>query len=221
MKKTILISMIFCSMITFGQTNEEIDQVELTKEIQIWNKKDNKMSFAFWIPQSYWRIASKDNPEVLEENIALIETTFENYILLFAADISISANATFTYKDDSTLRSELKIIDFKGNEHFPISNDLLPPYISAIMANITPMFSQTFGQMGEGMHFYLFNNTDSKNRVLISEKERGDFIVKHSNNEFKWTLPLVSMMPEKYCPSDNQKMKGNWKYCPIHGVKLD
>jgi hypothetical protein len=218
--------MIFFNMMVFGQTSEEVDQIEFFKELQIWNKKADKMSFSFWMPQSYWRITLKDNPSISEEIITSIETMFENYLVLCAADIIVSANPSstnelFTYKDESTLRSELKFIDFAGDEHFPFSNDKVPSDIGTVLASLTPIFIQIFGEMGEGMHLYLFDNTDSNNQLLISKKKSGEFIVKHSNEEFKWTLPLVSLLPDKYCPTDNEKMKGNWKYCPIHGVELE
>jgi hypothetical protein len=221
MIKIILISLLLCCVTAFGQSNQEIDQMELVKELQIWIKKENKMSFSFWIPQSYWRIALKDNSAISNETISLIEETFRDYTMLCVTDMSISAKPTFIFKDEAVLRSEIRLIDFEGHEHLPIPNERLSSDIKAIMASITPVFIQMFGKMGEGMHFYLFKNTDSKNRRLINETEKGGFTVKHSNNEFKWTLPLVSMLPEKYCPIDQGIMKGNWKYCPIHGAELD
>jgi len=33
-------------------------------------------------------------------------------------------------------------------------------------------------------------------------------------------MPLACLMPDKYCPVDDLKMKGDWLFCPYHGVKL-
>ena len=49
---------------------------------------------------------------------------------------------------------------------------------------------------------------------------RGNFKVDIANESFVWKLPLVSLMEEKICPVDQQKMEGNWIFCPFHGEKL-
>ena len=82
------------------------------------------------------------------------------------------------------------------------------------------MFSQMLGKMGEGMHFYFFNIKDKDGKNIIDEYKKGKFSVLHSNKEFEYQLPLVTLLPSKKCPIDNAEMKGNWNYCPFHGVEL-
>lgn len=76
------------------------------------------------------------------------------------------------------------------------------------------------GQMGDGMHFYLFKVQDENGNPTIDEYKEGSFTVKHSDKEFNYTLPLVALMPSKICTVDQAEMKGNWKYCPFHGNLL-
>ena len=209
------------SLNIFGQESAKVDQIELIKDLQIWNKEDGKMKFSFWIPNGYWRIALEGNPQVTEETITKIESLFQDYILVFMADIKIHTGGTMSYTDKKDLKKGVSLVDENGKTYLPLSDKETSSETLTILKGMSPMFAKMLGQMGEGMHFFLFKVKDKKNENIINEYQEGYFIVKHSNKEFKWTLPLPSLLPNKYCPIDNQEMKGSWSFCPFHGEKLN
>lgn len=221
MRALIIICTILFSLSLLGQNNSKVDQIELIKDIQKWSKNGNKMTLSFWIPLSYWRIALEDNVDIPKETINIIESTFEDYFFLCAADIEISGNGNIDYLNKADLLETLSIEDDKGNTYLPLSTNKISLETLNLAKSLTPMFAKMFGQMGKGMHFFFFKVKDENNRNLIDENKNGSFTVKHSNKKFNWTLPLPSLMPNKYCPIDNDKMKGNWIFCPLHGVKLE
>ena len=105
--KTLLITLtLLLSLNIFGQENTKIDQLELIKDIQIWNKEDGKMKFSFWIPNSYWRIALEGNPQVTEETITKLESLFQEYVLVYMADIKIHTGGTMSYTDKIDLEKK-------------------------------------------------------------------------------------------------------------------
>lgn len=118
------------------------------------------------------------------------------------------------------MRNNIRVIDRKGKKHYALAEADLSSELALMLINIQPMFAKMFGQMGNGMHFYAFEVKDKKGNNLIDETKEGEFIVAHSNTIFKWRLPLVSLLKSKVCSEDNEEMKGNWKFCPFHGVKL-
>jgi len=220
MKTLIATLILFICLNTFGQNAHKVDQIELISNIQTWHKKDSKMKLAFWIPNSYWRIALEGNPEVKDESIKLLESIFENYVVMCFADVQIITGGGFTFTSKIDLKNTASIIDDKKNVYYPLQEKDFSIELNTILDNIRPMFAKMLGQLGEGMHFYLFEIKDKKGVNIINEFEKGNFTVKHSNDEFKWNLPLPALLPSKYCPTDNEIMKGNWSFCPIHGVKL-
>lgn len=211
----------FFNISLFGQIYSNINKEELISELQKWEYNDNDMSLSFWIPTSYWRVTLDGNTQIPPETIKLIESVFENYVFVCAADIQIDNNGIMTFTADSVLRKTISIIDIEGNTYHPLTIDQISSDTKTIIAGIKPMFAQMLGKMGEGMHLYLFEIKDKKKNNIINEMENGGFTIKHSNHEFIWTLPLVTMLPPKYCPIDNEEMKGNWNFCPIHGEKLE
>jgi hypothetical protein len=211
---------ILLSVSAFSQTNQKVDFTEFIKEVQKWDKNENEMSMTFWIPNAYWHIALANNPKIDEELVAHIESMFENYIFVCIADIEITSYGTMNYSDEKVLRKSLSLVDSLGNKYLPLADKELDPEMVGIIDGIRPMFAQMFGQMGEGMNFYLFEAKDKNGKNIIDENEVNTFTIKHSNKSFEYNLPIVSLMAPKACPVDNEEMKGNWNYCPIHGVKL-
>lgn len=223
MKTLITTLTLLLSINLIGQETTKIDQLELINDIQIWNKEDGRMKFTMWIPNCYWRTSLEGNPEVSEEVVTLIESLFEDYVLLCLGDIKINSRAsgaTITFKEKSILKNSATIIDKNNKVYLPLSENEINSKINSVLESLKPMFAQMLGQMGEGMHFFLFRVKDKDNKNIINEFQEGHFVVKHSNKEFKWVLPLPSLLQKKFCPIDNQEMKGNWNFCPFHGEKL-
>jgi hypothetical protein len=204
----------------YSQSSKKVDLTEYIREIQIWDKQGNNMSLAFWIPLSYWRIALEDSPQVKPEQITQIEKAFEDYILVCALDLDINIGGTMTFTKEQDLRKSISILDSLGNIHIPLTNEQLSPVALFFSESIRPMFAKMLGQMGQGMNFYFFKIKDQYGANIFNEYQKGRFTIRHSNREFKYLLPLVTLMPPKKCPIDSVKMKGNWIFCPIHGVKL-
>lgn len=55
----------------------------------------------------------------------------------------------------------------------------------------------------------------------IDVKKEGKFSMLMDKTEYKWRLPLSSLLPPRLCPIDDEKLNGAWKFCPTHGVELN
>ena len=216
---------IFACLITlsvYGQTNNEVDLTEFTRDTQQWMKKDDNTTLVWWIPKEYWRLATRGNAMVTEEAIKQIEDTFSPYVLVCAADLSSGVVGTIKSMPDSVLRKRLTLIDKNGKKYKPLDEIDVSLEASTIASYMKPVLAQAIGKIGEGMHFYFFKVKDDKNEDLIHATKEGAFtIVFDDKQEFKWTLPIPTLLAPKFCPIDKEKMKGNWKFCPIHGNKLN
>jgi hypothetical protein len=221
MKKLLMVITFLIGFSTFCQENINVDVVDYVREVQIWQKHGNNMSFTFWIPTSYWEIALKDSPSVRQEDAQYFASLFQDYVFICALDFEINTNTTMIYTQEQDLRNSISIVDSKGKKYFPLENDQLSEEVYSVSELLSPMFAQMLGQMGEGMHFYFFEIKDKQGNNIIDEYTKGEFTIKHSNHDFKFQLPLVCLLPPKTCPIDGAEMKGNWNYCPFHGKKLE
>lgn len=178
------------------------------------------MALAFWIPTSYWKLATEGNAQIPEETVAQIVSAFDDYILVCGLDVEIHTNGTASFTDEALLRKSISLEDGEGKVYLPLEGGELSSEALGFLEPMKPTFRQMLGQVGEGMHFYFFKVQDENGKTIIDEYQEGTFTVKHSDREFTYRLPLVSLMPAKICPVDQAEMKGNWKYCPFHGVPL-
>jgi len=208
-------------LVTWGQVETEVSMTELIREIQQWNKKDNRMSLAWWIPNEYWRIALKGNKQIPQETINQFENVFEDYLMILACDLTINPDGTMSYTTEEEITKSITILDINNKKYFPLAKNQIDEQALTLVENMKPFFSQALGQMGRGIHFYFFKVTDQNGKNLIDAKLQGQFKVSHSDSDFLWRLPLSTLIPPKFCPVDNEKMKGTWSYCPIHGQKLE
>jgi hypothetical protein len=203
-----------------GQVSDDISIMDLMRDTQQWNKRDDKMSLTWWIPTEYWRISIKGNPQIPPETIDHIENLFRDYVIVWACDLKINAFGTMTFTKEEDIAKTIAILDINQKKYTPLAEMDIDPEALAIARNMKPIFAQAIGQMGNGLHFFFFKVIGENNSSLINATMPGQFTVLHSNSEFLWKLPLPTLMPPKFCPVDKEKMKGNWVYCPIHGEKL-
>jgi hypothetical protein len=89
-----------------------------------------------------------------------------------------------------------------------------------LISQIEPTVAKMFGQFGNGIHLYLFDAHNAGGKPSFDEKTANHFTLSWDQVSFTWRLPFASALPPKYCPVDNEEMKGNWEFCPFHGVKL-
>lgn len=216
-----LILLILLPQFVSGQTTNTVSLTDFIREIQQWNKRDDKMTLTWWVPNEYWNIALKDNKQIPKETAIQFKNIFDKYVMIWACDLRINPDATMTYTEETEVRKTITLIDKDGNKYSPLSNDQVDIEALSIVENLKPVFAQALGQFGKGLCFFLFSVKDNKGDNLISAIEQGEFKVAHSNVEFTWRTPLTTLLPPKFCPIDNEEMKGNWLYCPIHGQKLE
>ncbi len=205
----------------FGQADTEIEMRDFIRESQQWSRPENKVTMVWWIPTSHWRISMANKPSISNDVKDYIENTFKDVVFVCVLDGTFDSESNFKYTDEATMRKNISIIDEKKNVYFPLTEDQMSLDIKEVSANLKPALASSLGEMGVNLSFYYFKIKDSNGKNIYNEKEKGELIINFFNKEYKWILPMISLLPPKYCPIDNDKMKGNWKYCPFHGIKLD
>jgi hypothetical protein len=219
MRLIICVYLLTVPLLSKAQESDDVNIVDLIKETQQWTKRDAKMSLAWWMPTEYWRISLKGNP-VPPETVDHIENLFKDYMMIWACDLTVNTNGTMAFTQEEEIAKSIVILDKNRKEYRPLGENEIDDEVLTIIKNMKPIFAQAIGQMGNGLHIFIFKVNDENNSRLINATLPGQFTVLHSNSEFVWKLPLPTLMPAKICPVDDERMKGNWIYCPIHGDKL-
>lgn len=213
-----LLFSVFLFVVTASQISAQeqtVNLVDFIRDTQQWNKEDTNMKMVWWVPSIYWEIASKGNPHVTADQINQIVASLSNYTIISALDGEIGPLG-MVYNEEVNI----KLIDDDGNEYLPYSEDEMSYELKTIMDVLKPTLANAIGQMGEHMNFYVFPYKKENSHPISDPESEGMFKVEFNGDIFTWKLPLGTLVKQKICPTDNEKLSGNWNYCPWHGTEL-
>jgi hypothetical protein len=137
-----------------------------------------------------------------------------------AVDGKIGNFGGVTYESESSIRNSIRLIDNQRNNYRPLSTETVNADMKNFLSMMKPVFVNMLGPLGQNMHFFLFPPKNEAGQDIADAKKEGTFSVKLNQREFKWRLPLGSLLAPKICPVDGERLSGAWKFCPWHGVEL-
>jgi hypothetical protein len=172
-----------------------------------------------WFPIDYWKIIGeqmKIAPDILNNTIV----EMSHYMMFCVVDNSL-INHQLVSRTADEIRPSLKLVDSAKTIYLPLADKDISPAASQMISRLQPMLAKMFGQLGGGMIIFLFDAKNENGTPSFDIRKPNRFILTWDHASFTWRLPFASVLPVKYCPVDNEPMKGNWNFCPIHGAKLN
>lgn len=194
---------------------------ELVRETQKMSDKSGEMTLIWWIPEEFWRISiTQGNPNATEEQTEMFLEVLRPYTVLVVVDGKVGQFGGVTYTSEPDIRAGIQIKDGQGGRYLPIGEEKVNPDAKNLLSMMKPIFSNMLGPMGQNMHFYAFSAMDKEGNRIVDARKEGTFSVTLIGREYKWRLPLGSLLPPRKCPVDGETLNGAYKYCPWHGAKL-
>ena len=198
----------------------KVDIKALMNDTQKMTQNVNKMVMIWWTPKEFWEISFSQNPLVPEEQIEEILEVFRPYTIIAVVDGEIGTFAGMTFKSEADIRSSIFIRDIQGTLYPPLSDDKIDMNTTNFLLMLKPLLGSMLGPIGQNCHFFLFPSENNEGQRIAEAKSEGAFSVILDEKEFRWRLPLGSILPPKICPSCGEKLSGAYKYCPWDGTKL-
>ena len=220
-RKTIIIALFILGLfsVSIGQT-KKIDINALIEETQKKSEAPDEMTLIWWIPEAFWKVNFEQDGEITPKQAEDFMKILRPYNVLVVIDGKIGTFGTITYKTETTVRSNIQIIDGQGNAYRPLTDDKVSSEAKTMLSMMKPILVNMLGPLGQNMHFVLFPSKNTKSEDIINVTKEGSFLVKLDNREFKWRFPLGSLLARKVCPVDGEMYNGAWKFCPWHGNEL-
>jgi hypothetical protein len=218
-----IVSFFLCVCVQYGmaQTESKVDLNNLIQETQQRSDKADEMTFVWWIPEEYWQVSFAQNPAMTQGQAEEFIKVFRPYTLILVVDAKVGTFGTPTYKSEAEIRNSIKLKDSQGNLYPPLSEAEVSVNTKNVLAMMKPMWTNTLGAMGQNMYFFLFLAQNKDGQGIAEAKKEGTFAVMLDEREFRWKLPLKSLLPSKICPTCNEKLSGAYKFCPWDGAKLE
>ena len=219
--KVFMVALLFlASMSSSFAKDRKVDINFLIQETQKLEQLPDEMTLIWWIPEDFWRVSFEQNPNITEAQIEEFLRVIRAYVVVVIVNGNIGSMGGVTYTPESTIRNSIVLIDSQMNRYRPLHIEAVDADMKNFLLMMKPVLANMLGPMGQNMHFYLFPPKNKAGQRIADPKKEGTFAVRFDKKEFRWRLPLGSLMAPKICPIDGEKLSGAWKYCPWHGVEL-
>lgn len=200
-------------------TAGDVDPAELVKETQKSDQKAGEMTLVWWIPEEFWKVSLEQNANLSADQIEDFLEMLRPYVIVTVVKGKVGFSPSFESKEYATTNT--KLLDEKGNKYSPLSDDEIDDKTKGLLGMLKPVLAGSLGPTGNNMHFLVFSAKGENGNQLIDAKRKGSFKVAVADKEFKWRLPLDSLLPAKECPQCKETCKGSWSFCPWCGTKLE
>lgn len=171
-----------------------------------------------WIPARFWEIVG-DQMKLPPESVTAIVQEMSPYMMFCVVDYTIEGTH-IAFKTAEEIRPTLKLVDSSKHVHLPLADKDVSPVAMRMVNQFQPLMAKLLGQFGDGMHIFLFDGTAGNGKPAFDVDKPNHFVLTWESATAKWSLPLASVLPPKFCPVDHEQMQGTWSYCPVHGTKL-
>ena len=198
----------------------QVNLNELVSETQKGSQKPDEITLIWWIPEEFWRESFAQDNSITSDGAEEFIKILRPYTLVALVDGKMGTFGGITYRSEADVRKILQIKDRYGTYYSPLGKDKIDSDTSNFLAMMKPMIANILGPMGQNMNFFVFPARDNKGQKIVEAKKKGTFSIKLGENEYRWRLPLSSLLPPKICPRCKEIGSGAWNFCPWCGTEL-
>jgi len=204
---------------------EKFDTQALIRETQRMGKsrKDagsQDLVIVWWVPTEFWEVTLLENPATSMQTVDKFKATLAPYTLVMVVRAHIGAFGGVTFEDEAAVRASVTVKDLQGVSYSPLADSEVNPDAKNLLSMMKPLISNMMGPMGQNLDCLLFKTKGKGGHAIADAKSEGSFAVVVAGEEFKFRLPLGSLMPPKFDADTHERFPGNYLYSPFTGSKL-
>ncbi len=200
--------------------DQKLDVMEIARETQKFSTEGGELNIVWWLPQEFWSTSIAANTNVNPAQVQMFTKFVHPYLIVGVVSGRISAFGAPTYRTESEIRGLISLKDSDGTAYAPIEPNHLAASVPALESLMRPSMAKMLGPLGENMNFFVFPGSRRDGTEVCDASQRGVCEVELGDHEFKWKLPLESVLPKLKCPVCGEILSGGYKYCPYDGTSL-
>jgi hypothetical protein len=181
---------------------------------------DGELNIIYWMPEEFWRMSAASNPNASQSQVDLIIKVIHPYTVVGVSSGKTGPFAAVTYRTEAEIRALVRLKDSKGNTYSPFPEDQLDPSVPGLLAFLKPGLVRVAGPAGQNIYFYAFPGSTKDGTRICDPTKEGSCELDVGTRQFKWRLPLGSLLPKQRCPTCGEMLSGAYKFCPYDGTKL-
>jgi hypothetical protein len=199
--------------------DQKADATQLVLDCMKLSNVDGELNILFWLPEEFWRMSAASNPNASPSQVDMIIKVVHPYTIV---GVSSGKTAPFAviYRTEAEVRNLVRLKDSKGNIYSPLPEDKLDPSVPGLFAFFKPAMARVAGSGAQNIYFYAFPGSTKDGTRICDPTREGFCEIEVGTRQFKWRLPLGSVLPKQKCPTCGEMLSGAYKFCPYDGTKL-
>lgn len=193
----------------------------LIDETQQRSPEPHDVTVVWWLPEEFWRASAANNPKAPPEALDSITLWVHPYVIVAVVSAQMAGLGHLNYVTGDSIRSSIALVDSTGATRRPLPDSAISQTARQLIAFLGPVMANMLGNLGQNMNFYLFDGRDARGSRILDPSKPGRFSLRVLGHDYRWRLPLGSLVPRKRCPVDGEMLSGAWTFCPYHGTKLE
>jgi hypothetical protein len=199
--------------------DQKPDATQLVLDCMKMSNSDGDLNILWWVPEEFWRVSAASNPNVSPAQLDVVVKVIHPYTI-----VGVSSGKTgpfaVTYRTEAEVRNLVRLKDSKGNSYSPLPEDQVDPSVPGLFAILKPAMARTGGAALQNTYFFAFPGSTKDGTRACDPTKEGFCEVDLGARQFKWRLPLGSLLPKQRCPTCGEILSGAYKFCPYDGTKL-
>jgi hypothetical protein len=196
------------------------DLTQVMSDFMRMSNANGELNLIWWIPEEFWRVSAASNSNVSQSQIDMVIKLVHPYTIVAVASGKTRPFTTPTYRTEAEVRELVRLKDSSRNTYSPLPQDQLDPSTAGLLALLKPLLGKMAGGVSENMQFCVFPGSTKNGTRICDPTKEGSCEVDLGGLEFKWRLPLGSLLAKQKCPTCGEILSGAYKYCPYDGTKL-
>jgi hypothetical protein len=207
MKKAIIISLILLASRSYSQSLQEF-QDEI---IQIKNKTNTSQQTVWWIPSEYWKMCLSGS--VKQNELDAFVKSVDHYAIFCISMTTANSRGVVSSVCPDSIERHVRLLLEDGRVFLPIPRKKKTRELLIASTKFNPIFER-LGSTSKTATLIAFENDKTK-KPMLRTTDRTNFSIQLYDQEFKWKLPLVCLLPRKYCTQCRNDFEGDFLFCPF------
>ena len=201
-----------------GQTPKQ-QLNEIVRDTQKQGNRAGRSTLVWWMLPEFWRLALISSGTLPADKVEEMVSSIRDVNVFAVVDVKISGfSADYTKPEE--LRKGFAVIDSQ-NQAVPVIPEQKQSTATKNMLGIMkPVMANMLGEFGKNITFIVTEGKRKDGSRRIDPAKPGTLLVKLNVEEFRWRLPLGSLLPEKICPKCNETFSGSYAFCPFDATPL-
>ena len=193
---------------------------DLIRETQKQGARAGRITLVWWAPPEFWRAAMAASGTVPADKIEQAVGSISDVNVFIVVDGKVGAFGSMAFDPQADIEKHLSIPDSAGKPMAAIPEAKQPGPTKSMLAIMKPIFSNMLGEFGKNCSFLVFEGKNKDGTRRVDPTKTGMLTAKLGEEEFRWRLPLGSLLTAKICPKCSETLPGNYAFCPFDATPL-